>query len=92
MCDIDKAIEQYKDYQESGWSKSEVPNSYYLMLAIEALKEKQARENPLGWIDLEAEVELFNDSYACPACNTPMLGKRNYCAECGARLGGNSDV
>jgi acyl-CoA reductase-like NAD-dependent aldehyde dehydrogenase len=46
MCDIDKAIEQYKDYQESGWSKSEVPNSYYLMLAIAALKEKQARENP----------------------------------------------
>jgi len=35
-----EAINQFKRWEKSGWSKSEVPNTYMLILAVEALEEK----------------------------------------------------
>lgn len=45
MNDIEKAIKQFKRWEESGWSKSEVPNTYMLILAKKAL-EKQIPKKP----------------------------------------------
>lgn len=46
MNDIEKAIKQFKRWEECGWSKSEVPNTYMLILAKQSL-EKQLNNN---WI------------------------------------------
>ena len=39
--DIGEAVRQFERYRESGWSKSEVPSSGCLMLALGALRENE---------------------------------------------------
>ena len=52
MNDIEKAIKQFKRWEECGWNKSEVPNTYMLILAEKAL-EKQLNG---GWIPVKERL------------------------------------
>ena len=61
MNEIKKAIKQFKRWEECGWRNSEVPNTYMLILAKQAL-EKQLNG---GWILFKTE---YDEDY-----NTDML-------------------
>ena len=89
----EEALKQFKEWNESGWSKSETPSSEALILAIQALgkqvpkKPKKLSYEPLikhGW------------KYECPEC-TKAIGLNSvgfdytdedpFCPSCGQRIG-----
>lgn len=61
----EEVLKQFKEWNESGWSKSETPSSEALILAIQAI-EKQVPKKP----QLEAYGysggELVYDEWFCP--------------------------
>ena len=74
---IEDAIKQFKEWEGSGWSKSETPNSMALVTAISAL-EKQIPKEPI-------KVSKGGEEYSgCPRCGKFVFG--DYCSECGQAL------
>lgn len=64
MNEIEQAIKDFKNWKDSGYSKSETPNTYNLELAIQAL-EKQTPNGCIEfdgfkWRGLEAQNEQDN--------------------------------
>lgn len=82
MNEIEQAIEQFKIWENSGWSKSETPNSHCLTLAIQALEKQIPKQGKIDRLGL-----------VCPICNSDLndddidFGYRpNYCLKCGQKL------
>lgn len=82
-------LKQFKEWNESGWSKSETPSSEALILAIQAL-EKQIPVNPNGYDNGGAED--YEEWAECPKCSEsiPEYTLENetecYCIGCGQKL------
>ena len=75
-----EALKQFKEWNESGWSKSETPSSEALILAIQAL-EKQIPKKPIT----DAHRIL------CPECNLLIAYDKSieqHCWTCGQNLEG----
>ena len=76
----EEALKQFKEWNESGWSKSETPSSEALILAIQAL-EKQIPKKPIT----DAHRIL------CPECNLLVAYDKSieqHCWTCGQNLEG----
>ena len=76
----EEVLKQFKEWNESGWSKSETPSSEALILAIQAL-EKQIPKKPI----IDAHRIL------CPECNLLVAHNKSieqHCWTCGQNLEG----
>ena len=75
----EEALKQFKEWNESGWSKSETPSSEALILAIQALEKQVEKRGKVffgGWLD-------------CPNCENDISGfeeRPYYCPNCGQKL------
>ena len=79
-----KALEQFKEWEESGWSKSETPNSAALVIAMKAIEKAD-----------EKNAEYHHKAYGqcaltiCPRCDNRVTVTKfgfpldRYCKECG---------
>lgn len=84
--EIKQAVKQFRNYEKLGWSKSEIPNSMALIMAIEALK-KQMPIPPV--YEVREKYKQLGKCYYCN-CGVMLLGYEhggsNYCGNCGQRL------
>lgn len=86
-----KALEQFKKWEESGWSKSETPNTAALIYAAKAL-EKQALKPPE--LKVHPDYPSLGKMYYCE-CGVLFCGwgnpkeETNYCGNCGQKLKGD---
>ena len=79
----EEALKQFKEWNESGWSKSETPSSEALVLAIQALG-KQVPKKPIH----------AHGNYYCPTCKDTWLlwddaipnEDDNFCRYCGQKI------
>lgn len=46
MNEIERAIKDFENFKQAGYTHCELPSSWHIELAISALREKQERENP----------------------------------------------
>ena len=72
---FDEALKQFDRYCKTGFSKSEVPNSMALMLAISAL-EKQIPKEPI----------LDSGNRLCGECSEIIKAYESYCPFCGQAI------
>ena len=79
----EEAFNQFYVWGDSGWSKSETPNSGSLVLATQAL-EKQIAKKPIH----------ANGNYYCPTCKDTWIlwddaipnEHDNFCPSCGQKI------
>ena len=78
----EEALKQFDEWNESGWSKSETPNTESLILAMVSL-EKQIAQRPDG-ISVSHDGRLGN----CPNCTKLVYERvnKNGCHECLQRI------
>ena len=84
----EEAYSQFYVWGDSGWSKSETPNSESLVLAIQAI-EKQIPLKPQLESDGYSDGELVYDTWICPKCGEDYeidFHDYKYCPECGQRI------
>ena len=67
----EEALKQFIEYRESGFSKSEVPNSEALNMAIEALQNQPVRCRECKWFQFDSmmpdwycKIHSFGELYA----------------------------
>lgn len=88
--DYKDAIRQFECYQESGWSKSEVPNSACLVLALDALNRcRQLETESAAMLErvqrLESIAEAAQEvlqkepTIICPRCDGSAGVERCVC-------------
>jgi len=53
--------------------------------------EYLGNQEGIGYIDNECIDEFYGHSYSCPACKHSIIGKQNYCENCGKRLNDKGD-
>ena len=75
-----------KIYHQSGFSKSETPNSAVLLFAIMAIKKQVPAKITIRRYDNEGKI-LNGD---CPVCGQ-VSPHSDYCLECGQKLDWSSD-
>jgi hypothetical protein len=80
--DINYAYKQFKYWEETGFSKSETPNSEALVMAIEAI-EKQIPRKPKHILMCEASLEY---GYVCGECEFTVFKHNRYCNWCGQKI------
>ena len=72
---FDEALKQFDRYCKTGFSKSEVPNSMALMLAISAL-EKQIPKEPI----------FDSGNRLCGECSEIIKAYESHCPFCGQAI------
>ena len=79
----EESLKQFKEWNESGWSKSETPRSEVLVLTIQAL-EKQVAKQP----NVKELPDAFGRLYwnVCGACDEEIESDYDYCPGCGQRI------
>ena len=78
----EEALKQFKEWNETGWSKSETPSSEALVLSIQAL-EKQIQTKPGMYIG-DYEFERWP---ICPKCKGELHPNgEKFCSDCGQRI------
>ena len=85
---IKKAIEQFERWEESGWSKSEVPNTYMLILAKKAL-EKQLNG---GWIPVSERLPDNNTKVQVTGVRYSEYTKKNIYVRFNAKYIGKHSI
>ena len=84
--DAKEALKQFDSYHQSGFSKSETPNSAVLLFAIMAIKKQVPAKITIRRYDNEGKI-LNGD---CPVCGQ-VSPHSDYCLDCGQKLDWPSD-
>ena len=77
---IEETIKQFKEWESSGWGKSETPHAMALAMAISAL-EKQIPKEPILLKNMSVK--------RCPVCKCVAesdFEEYRYCQHCGQAL------
>jgi hypothetical protein len=80
MNEIERAIKDFKDFKQAGYTHSELPSSWHIELALAALREKAEREKGCDWCQQKHNRYLFTQIADLNA-ETPIA-----CPWCGKRL------
>ncbi len=73
MNEIERAIKDFKDFKQAGYTHSELPSSWHIELALAALREKAERSRGCVWCKSDSQV-THNGEHFCFFCS--YCGKR----------------
>jgi uncharacterized protein with PIN domain len=84
MSEIERAIKDFKDFKQAGYTHSELPSSWHIELALAALREKAERERGCEYCNSRFGIASHHVNQAGMQAGTNRNAK--CCPECGKRL------
>ena len=84
MNEIERAIKDFEDFKQAGYSHCALPSSWHIELAIEALREKAERDKGCRYCNSRFGIATHHINEAGLKAGTNK--RAQFCPMCGRRL------